>query len=71
MGAVETVRWLRDCLCEDRARRGVRDFASAKVEVRKFLRGTELLATDGLPSEVVGVAYGERMSRKLAKVAMG
>lgn len=66
MGAVDTVNWLRECLREDRARRGVRDFFSARVENRKFLKGAELLASDDLPSDVVGAAYGQKLSDRLA-----
>ncbi len=61
MESVETLRWLRDCLREDRARRGIRDFDSSKVEARRFMAGRETLATAACPTEVVGPAFTQKV----------
>jgi hypothetical protein len=60
-GNLDTLRWLRDCLREDRARRGIRDFTSPAGEARRFLTGTEHLATGTSPDEVVGPAFARKV----------
>jgi len=60
MAAGNVVKWLRECFREDRSRRGVGDFFSAKVLHKKLLSGREELACDWMPEVVVSPTYAQK-----------